>query len=186
MNVPSHHTPGGKTPDPPRPAVWETETRSAAETVALGERIGRMAQPGWVLALTGDLGAGKTTFTRGLAAGAGADPREVTSPTFVFLHRYAGRIPVYHLDLYRVEGAEAARGLGVDEFVGGDGVAVVEWSERAPELLPPARLEIELTILTGERRRITLRTVGEGPGEVPGGARTGGRGWQDLLRELWH
>ena len=149
-------------------------TKSAEETVALGRFLGGKAQAGWVIGLSGDLGAGKTTFTRGLAEGAGADPAGVTSPSFTFLHVYAGRIPVYHLDLYRLENESQVRDLGVDEYVGGDGVAVVEWFENVPELLPPSRLEARLAVVAADERRIEFRGSGTE--------------WDALLRELetWH
>lgn len=132
-------------------------TRNSEETVALGRWLGARVKPGWVIGLSGDLGAGKTTFTRGLAEGAGADPAGVTSPTFTFLHVYHGRIPVYHLDLYRLDSESQVRDLGVDEFVGGDGVAVVEWFENVPALLPPSRIEAKLTVLSQDERKIELR-----------------------------
>lgn len=135
-------------------------TKSADETVALGRFLGSKAKAGWVIGLSGDLGAGKTTFTRGLAEGAGADPAGVTSPTFTFLHVYAGRIPVYHLDLYRLISEAQARDLGVDEYVGGDGVAVVEWFENVPALLPPSRIEARLTVVAADERKIAFRGVG--------------------------
>lgn len=133
------------------------DTKSSDETVALGRWLGGKVKPGWVIGLSGDLGAGKTTFTRGLAEGAGADPAGVTSPTFTFLHVYHGRIPVYHLDLYRLDSEAQVRDLGVDEFVGGDGVAVVEWFENVPALLPPSRIEARLTVTAQDQRRITFR-----------------------------
>ena len=132
-------------------------TESAERTVALGRFLGERVKAGQVLGLSGDLGAGKTTFTRGLAEGAGADPAGVTSPTFTFLHVYRGRFPVYHLDLYRLDSESQVRDLGVDEFVGGDGVAVVEWFENVPALLPPSRIEARLTVTAQDQRRITFR-----------------------------
>jgi tRNA threonylcarbamoyladenosine biosynthesis protein TsaE len=142
--------------------VMVVKTRSEAETVSLGKRLGELAKAGWVIGLSGDLGAGKTTFTRGLAEGAGADPAGVTSPTFTFLHVYAGRIPVYHLDLYRLDSESQVRDLGVDEFVGGDGVAVVEWFENVPALMTSERLEIRLKVLQGDEREIAFAGVGPG------------------------
>ena len=136
-------------------------TESAERTIALGKFLGERVKPGHVIGLSGDLGAGKTTFTRGLAEGAGADPAGVTSPTFTFLHVYAGRIPVYHLDLYRLENESQVRDLGVDEFVGGDGVAVVEWFENVPALLPPSRLEARLVVVKEDERRISFRASGK-------------------------
>lgn len=135
-------------------------TESAERTIALGRWLGARVKPGQVIGLSGDLGAGKTTFTRGLAEGAGADPAGVTSPTFTFLHVYAGRFPVYHLDLYRLDSESQVRDLGVDEFVGGDGVAVVEWFENVPALLPPSRLEARLTVTKQDERSIAFRGTG--------------------------
>ena len=132
-------------------------TKSAEETVALGKFLGGKVQAGWVIGLSGDLGAGKTTFARGLAEGAGADPAGVTSPTFTFLHVYAGRIPVYHLDLYRLDSEAQVRDLGVDEYVGGDGVAVVEWFENVPGFLPPSRIEAQLNVTNADERTILFR-----------------------------
>ena len=132
-------------------------TAHADETVALGRFLGTKVQPGWVIGLSGDLGAGKTTFTRGLAEGAGADPAGVTSPTFTFLHVYAGRLPVYHLDLYRLDSEAQVRDLGVDEYIGGDGVAVVEWFENVPGFLPPSRIEARLTVTKADERTILFR-----------------------------
>jgi tRNA threonylcarbamoyladenosine biosynthesis protein TsaE len=132
-------------------------TKSADETVALGKFLGGKASAGWVVGLSGDLGAGKTTFTRGFAEGAGADPNGVTSPTFTFLHVYAGRIPVYHLDLYRLDSEAQVRDLGVDEYVGGDGAALVEWFENVPGFLPPSRIEALLTVTKADERTILFR-----------------------------
>lgn len=132
-------------------------TQGAGRTIALGRFLGERAKAGWVIGLSGDLGAGKTTFTRGLAEGAGADPAAVTSPTFTFLHRYPGRLPVYHLDLYRLESEAQVHDLGVDEVVDGDGVAVVEWFENVPALLPPSRLEARLEVTGEGERRISFR-----------------------------
>lgn len=133
------------------------QTASAEETVALGRFLGERCKAGWVIGLSGDLGAGKTTFTRGLAEGAGADPAGVTSPTFTFLHVYAGRLPVYHLDLYRLDSEGQVRDLGVDDYIGGDGVAVVEWFENVPGFLPPSRIEALLTVTKADERTILFR-----------------------------
>ena len=137
----------------------EIQTRSADETVRLGSFLGGKAQPGWVIGLSGDLGAGKTTFTKGFADGAGADAGAVTSPTFTFLHVYPGRFPVYHLDLYRLESEAQVRDLGVDEFIGGDGAALVEWFENVPVLLPPSRLEIRITVTGRDERKIAVTST---------------------------
>jgi tRNA threonylcarbamoyladenosine biosynthesis protein TsaE len=110
--------------------VNEVLTHSPAETEALGEAWGRAAEPGLVVALTGDLGAGKTALVRGLARGLGCAVR-VHSPTFTLVNVYpGGRLPLYHLDLYRLDTPEQARAAGLAEYLQPDGVAVIEWAER--------------------------------------------------------
>ena len=105
-------------------------SHSPADTEALGEKFGRAAQPGWVIALSGDLGAGKTQFVRGLARGLGIVGR-VHSPTFTLVNEYAGgRLKLFHLDLYRLETAGQILSTGIEEYLSPDGVAVVEWAER--------------------------------------------------------
>jgi len=105
-------------------------SHSPAETEALGEKFGRAAQPGLVIALSGDLGAGKTQFVRGLARGLGVASR-VHSPTFTLVNEYGGgRLKLFHLDLYRLETAEQVRSAGVEEYLTPEGVSVIEWAER--------------------------------------------------------
>ena len=105
-------------------------SHSPAETESLGEQWGRTAARGWVIALSGDLGAGKTQLVRGIARGLGVTAR-VHSPTFTLVNEYAGgRLPLFHLDLYRLETPEQIHGAGLDEFLQPDGVAVIEWAER--------------------------------------------------------
>jgi tRNA threonylcarbamoyladenosine biosynthesis protein TsaE len=105
-------------------------SHSPAETEALGERFGRAAQRGWVIALSGDLGAGKTQFVRGVARGLDCAGR-VHSPTFTLVNEYGGgRLKLFHLDLYRLETAAQILSAGVEEFLSPDGVSVIEWAER--------------------------------------------------------
>jgi tRNA threonylcarbamoyladenosine biosynthesis protein TsaE len=105
-------------------------SHSPADTESLGERWGREAQRGWVIALSGDLGAGKTQLVRGIARGLGVTSR-VHSPTFTLVNEYGGgRLKLYHLDLYRLETPEQIHGAGIGEFLQPDGVAVIEWAER--------------------------------------------------------
>ncbi len=105
-------------------------SHSPAETEALGEKFGRAASSGWVIALSGDLGAGKTQFVRGLARGLGISGR-VHSPTFTLVNEYGGgRLTLFHLDLYRLETAEQILSAGIEEFFNPDGAAVMEWAER--------------------------------------------------------
>jgi tRNA threonylcarbamoyladenosine biosynthesis protein TsaE len=112
-------------------------SRSVEDTMNFGRAQAGGLRRGDVLALRGDLGAGKTHFVKGLAAGLGA-PSAVTSPTFTLIHEYlGGRLPLYHFDFYRLEDEDEALKIGLDEYLEGDGVCVIEWAEKFPGLLPP-------------------------------------------------
>ncbi len=133
-----------------------TETSSAAETRALGEKLADRLQPGDVVVLEGDLGAGKSELARGIARGLGVK-ETVPSPSFTILNVYeSGRCPLYHFDWYRLESAEELYELGMDEYLGGDGIAVVEWAERCPEAIPENALRITLETTGEEKRKITV------------------------------
>jgi len=119
-------------------------SRSARATAALGERLGRALGPGDVVALVGDLGAGKTQLVRGICRGARVPEREVASPTFAILSTYRGRIPIHHADLYRVGGQEELVATGFEDLLGGEGAVLVEWADRVPGALPLERLEVRL------------------------------------------
>ena len=140
-------------------------SHSPADTAALGEKFGRAAARGLVLALRGDLGAGKTQFVKGLARGLGVSSR-VHSPTFTLVNEYAGgRLPLFHLDLYRLETAEQVLSAGIEEFLEPDGVAVIEWAERlaglAAGLGRPGRwVEVNLEIVSESERKITYDDLG--------------------------
>jgi len=149
-------------------------TQSAEETRALAESIGRLLRPGDLVTLSGELGAGKTVFAQGL--GAGLDVAEpVSSPTFALVHEYAGRLPVWHLDTYRVHSLDELIDLSWSDLLAGGGVVVVEWPERIAPALPPERLEVRLTYGEGDTREIEMEFHGErmrsvvtaltGPGE---------------------
>ncbi len=135
------------------------QTSSAEETQALGERIGRALEPGVVIALTGGLGAGKTTLTKGIARGLEVADI-IHSPTFTLIHEHEGRLPVYHFDLYRLDTPEQLDDLGHEDYFYGGGVAVIEWAERAGDLLPPDRVDIHIT---GEDDLRTLEISSTGP-----------------------
>ena len=109
-------------------------TKSLEETKSLGRRLGSILIPGQVIALEGDLGAGKTTFTKSIALGLGVDD-VVTSPTFNLINEYMGRLPVYHFDVYRLDGIDADY-MGFDEYLFSDGVCIIEWADKIKELLP--------------------------------------------------
>ena len=135
-------------------------TRSPQETRALGERLSEQLQPGDVLLLLGNLGAGKSELTRGIAKGLGVESA-VTSPSFTILNVYdEGRIPLYHFDWYRLESSEELFELGMDEYLGGDGVAVVEWPTKCPDAMPEDYLEVSIEPVGDDERRITLTPRG--------------------------
>ncbi len=142
--------------------AWVVESASADETLALGRRLGAAARPGDVVALVGDLGAGKTHLAKGMAEGLGAArAREVTSPTFVLCREFlGGRIPFYHLDAYRLKGPEDLEAIGAEEMLEGDGLAALEWADRVAGVLPPDRLEVRLEVAGPERRRLTFTALG--------------------------
>lgn len=137
------------------------DSRSVEETVALGERLGKLAGPGDFIALTGELGSGKTQFARGLAAGLGVDPAvPVTSPTYTIMNLYAGRLPLYHFDLYRLAGDQEVAELGFEEYFYGAGVCIVEWAERLRDLLPEEHLAIFFSYRDDTGRSISLEPHG--------------------------
>jgi tRNA threonylcarbamoyladenosine biosynthesis protein TsaE len=137
-----------------RVAIYRTA--SEAETVALGERLaGELPRRGVVL-LIGNLGAGKTTLAKGIVNGLGAaSPDEVSSPTFTLIHEY-GEGRVYHVDLYRLDEPREVETLGLDEIFDRDGLVLIEWGERFPQLLPAARTEIRIRPLGDDAREIEV------------------------------
>ena len=135
-------------------------THSPSETRALGAWLADRLRPGDVVCLWGDLGAGKSELTRGLAAGLGVSA-PVTSPSFTIMNVYGeGRIPLYHFDWYRLESSEELYEMGMDEYLGGDGVAVVEWPGICPDALPETRLDVTLTPQSETERDVTLTPRG--------------------------
>ncbi len=130
-------------------------------TEALGRRLGSVLFPGSVVALVGPLGAGKTHLVRAVAEGLGIpDRRLVTSPTFVLIQEYPGRLPIYHFDAYRLHGEAEFADLGVHEYLDGDGACLIEWADRVPGCLPADHLRIELTVLGPTRRRARIHAAG--------------------------
>ena len=129
--------------------------RSPEETQARGERLGARLQPGSVVACIGELGAGKTCFLQGVCRGLGVESG-VTSPTFVLVNQYRGRLPVYHLDAYRTETLTELIDIGVDELLHGNGVTVIEWADKLLPLLPPHTITVAITGLGDEPRRIVV------------------------------
>ena len=136
-------------------------TRTSDETLALGACLGGMLEPGDVVALTGELGTGKTVLTKGLARGLGVpEKNNVRSPSFVILNIYEGHCPFYHLDLYRIREPSEVEDLGYREILYGEGVTVIEWAEKMGHLLPDDRLEIRLSFGGGDCRTVFLEVRG--------------------------
>lgn len=129
---------------------------SPDETASHGRDLATRARPGEVWALVGDLGAGKTHFVQGIVQGAGVPAgTAATSPTFTLVHEYTGgRLPVFHFDFYRLRTADETLALGLDEYLDGPGLTVIEWADRFPELLPPGTRWFHFEILPGGERRI--------------------------------
>jgi tRNA threonylcarbamoyladenosine biosynthesis protein TsaE len=134
------------------------ETADAPATRALGERLGRVAAAGDVIAVTGDLGAGKTELAKGFGAGLGVT-EVVSSPSFVLMAEHPGRVPFFHLDLYRLDGPDQAVAGGLLDEREGAGVTLVEWAERLGDELPVGRLDVAIEIVAEDRRRIVLRAT---------------------------
>ncbi|MBE9536315.1 MAG: tRNA (adenosine(37)-N6)-threonylcarbamoyltransferase complex ATPase subunit type 1 TsaE [Proteobacteria bacterium] len=134
---------------------------SVEKTNSLGRELGSVVRAGDMIALSGELGAGKTTFVKALATGLGISEDDVSSPSYTLLNEYDGRIPMYHFDLYRLEGADDVDDLGFDEYMDGDGLAVVEWADVAPQILPSEYLEIKIMIKGKESRNLELKGIGE-------------------------
>jgi tRNA threonylcarbamoyladenosine biosynthesis protein TsaE len=133
-----------------------------AETEAFGRRLADLLFPGAVIALVGPLGAGKTHLVRAIAAGLGvARPNQVTSPTFVLIQEYEGRLPIYHFDTYRLKFEAEFADLGVHEYFQSHGVSLVEWADKVPSCLPAARLTIQIVVTGAESRRLEIEGCGE-------------------------
>ena len=130
------------------------------DTEAAGARLATLLVAGDVVALTGELGAGKTQFTQGLARGLGVTGR-VVSPTFVLVNEYRGRLPVHHVDAYRTESLTELLDLGLEEMFSGDGVTVVEWADKLTPLLPPHAVHVHIEGVGDEPRTITITRPGD-------------------------
>jgi tRNA threonylcarbamoyladenosine biosynthesis protein TsaE len=136
-------------------------SNSPAETGAIGRQLAKNVEPGSVLALKGDLGSGKTLFTKGVVAGLGSSAA-VTSPTFTIVHEYqGGRLPIYHVDFFRLETRESVARLGLEDYFFSDGVSVIEWADRFPDLFPENAHWISFEIKSERQRLITILDRGD-------------------------
>ncbi len=138
-------------------------SNSPAATFNLGRRIGRGLKKGSIIALMGELGCGKTLFTRGICSGLDVPLRRVNSPTFAFVNEYQGRLPVLHMDLYRLSDLADGFGIGILDYLARavEGIMVVEWAEKILSLLPDDCLKVQFEVLSDRKRRIELSWLGE-------------------------
>lgn len=134
------------------------KTNSEEETLLLAQNLAKLLKPGDVITLNGDLGSGKTTFTKGLAVGLGIE-QMITSPTFTIIKEYDGELPLYHMDAYRLEHSE--EDIGFAEYFYGDGISVVEWSQFIEDFLPEERLNIEIEYVSDNVRRLKFQPIGK-------------------------
>jgi tRNA threonylcarbamoyladenosine biosynthesis protein TsaE len=131
-------------------------TESELDTQAAGFALAGRLRRGAVVSVTGDLGAGKTVFARGVARGLGVDASRVTSPTFAIVNEYMGDIPMFHFDMYRLSGADELVNIGWDDYLDRSGVIVAEWGDIAPEVFPEDTIRVVIENLGGNSRRVTI------------------------------
>ena len=143
-------------------------TRGPLVTRELGQRIGEQLKAGSVIALIGELGCGKTCFTKGLCAGLGIPRKQVNSPTFAFVNEYRGRFLVLHLDLYRIDDVSAGLDLGIMDYLARaeKGVAIIEWADKVLPLLPDDRLVVQFDVLSPRKRQLELTAHGKRFGRI--------------------
>jgi tRNA threonylcarbamoyladenosine biosynthesis protein TsaE len=139
----------------------EIRINGLKETEDFGIKLGRLLEPGDIVCLNGELGAGKTTMTKSIGIGLGVE-EYITSPTFTLINQYRGRMPVYHFDVYRLENVEELYDLGFDEYFFGNGVCIIEWAEKIEKMLPEDRLVIDIKNGKNIDER-TLHISGHGP-----------------------
>ncbi len=140
--------------------LWELVSSSHQHTDRLGQALGRALRGGETIALYGPLGAGKTALVRGIAQGLGASPTAVTSPTFVVIHEYQGRLPLAHVDLYRICSPHELESTGLIEYFSGQTVTAIEWADKGLAALPQDRIEITLSHRAAQSRTIQLSATG--------------------------
>lgn len=136
----------------------EFVTHSEEETVLLGKKLGEKLKKSDVVALDGRLAAGKTYFTKGIALGLKIQ-EEITSPTFTVISEYSGRLPLYHMDIYRLAGEEDFLNIGAEDMLYGNGVCVIEWSEKIREILPKNTISVKISINSNNSRSISIDNI---------------------------
>ena len=125
------------------------------DTINIGEIIGSFAVPGDIILLSGDLGSGKTKMTQGIIKGVGSDDF-ARSPTFVLITEYEAKFPIYHMDLYRLEGVESLERMQIDEYLYGDGLCIIEWADKADKAFPNKSLTIDFSFISDDQRKIKM------------------------------
>ena len=141
--------------------MYRVITHNSEQTFCLGEKLGRLLSQGDIICLSGDLGAGKTAMTKGIGKGIGVN-EYVTSPTYTIINEYQGRIPLYHFDVYRLEGVEEMFELGYEEYFFGDGAVVLEWADIVKDIIPGERLWITiLKTRDDDTREIIIEPTGD-------------------------
>ena len=141
--------------------MFSVITTGVEQTERTGELLGSLLGPGDVICLYGDLGSGKTHFSYGIAMGLEVKEQYITSPTYTFVNEYEGRVPFYHIDLYRLESSADLEGIGFEEYIGSDGATVIEWAERAEEALPIECLSAYLSYVSENSREIGFLAEGD-------------------------
>lgn len=127
-------------------------TNSDLETIEFGKEIAAYLEPGDILCLDGDLGAGKTHFVKGIAAGLNIDPTKVNSPTFTLVHEYRGNLPVYHFDAYRIKSIAEALQIGTEDYLYGEGISLIEWPSNIKELIPESAVNVKIDKIDANKR----------------------------------
>ena len=134
---------------------------NAGETAAFGRGLGALLEKGMVVALNGELGAGKTTLVKAVATGLGILEEDVCSPSYTLINEYEGRLPVYHFDLYRLTDSSELYELGYDDYLEGEGISIVEWADAVPDALPGEYLSIKIEIVSDDERCFTVTAAGK-------------------------
>ena len=134
---------------------------NAGETAAFGRGLGALLEKGMVVALNGELGAGKTTLVKAVATGLGILEEDVCSPSYTLINEYEGRLPVYHFDLYRLTDSSELYELGYDDYLEGEGISIVEWADAVPDALPGEYLSIKIDIVSDDERCFIVTAAGK-------------------------
>ena len=146
--------------------MWSYLSENEEATETLGRTLAGLLVPGTVVALVGSLGAGKTRFVQAIATSLDVPRRMISSPTFVLINEYSGRLPIYHFDSYRLQDPREFLDLGIEEYFEGQGICLIEWADRVREYLPEIRVEIHIDILSMTARRFTCSARGAEPEEI--------------------